>query len=355
VLTYETARQPARLRISAEALRDYGIYLALVLLIVSFAARIPEFRTWDNALLILLQVSVIGIIAIGMTFTIITAGIDLSVGSLLAVAGIMSAIFAQREPTTLNIVLAFTVPIAVGILGGMLNGAIIAGAGVNPLIVTLGTLTAFRGFVVWFRVNPIYDLQPYYQILGQGTLLGIPVPVIILAIVAIVASVTLGYTKFGRYVYAVGGNREAARAAGINVGLVTFAVYVISGCCVGIAALIYTSRLMAAQATAGQGFELQAIAAAVVGGASLFGGRGKISNTITGALIMGVLFNGFVMLNVPEPIQEMAIGVIVIAAVWLDGVLRMRRRTGAVRGGEPAQEVKQRQTHLGSERQEDVQ
>jgi len=312
---------------SAGALRDYGIYLALILLILYFSVRIPEFRTWDNALLILLQVSVIGIIAVGMTFAIITAGIDLSVGSLLAVAGIMSGLFAQQEPTTLNMILACLVPIVVGVLGGALNGAIIAGAGVNPLIVTLGTLTAFRGFVVWFRVNPIYNLQPYYRFVGQGTVFGIPVPVIILALVAIAAWITLSYTRFGRYVYAVGGNREAARAAGINVGLVTFAVYVISGLCVGIAALIFTSRLMAAQAISGQGFELQAIAAAVVGGASLFGGRGKISNTIVGALIMGILFNGFVMLDVPQPIQQMAVGVIIIGAVWLDGFLRKRRRT----------------------------
>ncbi len=322
----QVAKPPAGPRLGASALRDYGIYAALIALVAYFSINIPEFRTWDNGLLILLQVSVIGIIAVGMTFTIITAGIDLSVGSLLAVAGIMSGLFAQRDATALNVFLAFSVPIAVGVVGGALNGAIIAGAGVNPLIVTLGTLTAFRGFVVWYRVNPIYDLQPYYHVIGQGRLLGIPVPVVILALVAVAAWIILSFTRFGRYVYAVGGNREAARAAGINVGLVTFAVYVISGLCVGIAALIFTSRLMAAQAISGQGFELQAIAAAVIGGASLFGGRGKISNTIIGALIMGVLFNGFVMLDVPQPIQQMAVGVIIIVAVWLDGVLRKRRR-----------------------------
>jgi ribose/xylose/arabinose/galactoside ABC-type transport system permease subunit len=211
------------------------------------------------------------------------------------------------------------------VLGGMCNGAIIAAAGVNPLIVTLGTLTAFRGFVVWYRVNPIYDLQPYYRLVGQGTVLGIPVPVLVLAAMALAAWVLLSHTRFGRYVYAVGGNREAARAAGINVALITFAVYVISGFCVGIAALIFTSRLMAAQAISGLGFELQAIAAAVIGGASLFGGRGRISNTLVGALIMGVLFNGFVMLDVPQPIQQMSVGVIIIVAVWLDGYLRKRR------------------------------
>jgi ribose/xylose/arabinose/galactoside ABC-type transport system permease subunit len=332
MMAEQVAHPPATQRFGTSALRDYGIYAALIVLLAYFSINIPEFRTWDNALLILLQVSVIGIIAVGMTFTIITAGIDLSVGSLLAVAGIMSGLFAQGDPTTLNVLLAFVVPIAVGLVGGALNGAIIAGAGVNPLIVTLGTLTAFRGFVVWYRVNPIYDLHPYYRVIGQGAALGIPIPVIILALVAVVAWIVLSFTRFGRYVYAVGGNREAARAAGINVGLVTFTVYVISGLCVGIAALIFTSRLMAAQAISGQGFELQAIAAAVIGGASLFGGRGKISNTIIGALIMGVLFNGFVMLDVPQPIQQMAVGVIIIVAVWLDGVLRKRRRAGRMPG-----------------------
>jgi putative xylitol transport system permease protein len=318
--------------VSIPALRDYGIYFALLVLIAFFSISVPEFRTWDNAILILLQVSVIGVIAVGMTFTIITAGIDLSVGSLLALAGILSGQFAQKDPTLLNMILAFAVPIGVGLIGGALNGAIIAGAGVNPLIVTLGTLTAYRGLVVWYRVNPIYDLQPYYRIVGQGTGFGLPVPVLILALVAVAAWIVLSLTRFGRYVYAVGGNREAARAAGINVEFVIFCVYVISGLCVGVAALMFTSRLMAAQAISGQGFELQAIAAAVVGGASLFGGRGKISNTIVGALIMGVLFNGFVMLDVSQPIQQMAVGIIIIVSVWLDGVLRNRRRKRRLRG-----------------------
>ncbi|KRT76143.1 MAG: ribose ABC transporter permease, ribose transport system permease protein [Armatimonadetes bacterium CSP1-3] len=309
----------------ATALRDYGIYFALVVLVIYFSLAVPQFRTTDNALLILLQVSTIGIIAIGMTFTILTAGIDLSVGSLLAVAGMFSGVFAQKDPTTLNVFLALALPIFIGLLGGMINGLVIAGAGVNPLIVTLGTLTAFRGFIVWYRVNPIYDLQPYYRIIGQGSIGPVPIPVIILLLMTVAAYIILNYTRYGRYVYVVGGNPEAARAAGINVPLMIFSVYVISGFCVGLSALIFTSRLMAAQAISGQDFNLQAIAAAVVGGASLFGGRGKITNTIVGALIMGVLFNGLVMLNVPAPIQQMIIGVIIIAAVWLDGILRQRR------------------------------
>jgi ABC-type xylose transport system permease subunit len=210
--------------------------------IIYFSVRIPQFRTADNALLILLQVSVIGIIAIGMTFTIIKAGIDLSVGSLLGVAAIMSGLFAQQQPTTFTVTMAFLVPVVVGLFGGAINGGIIALAGVNPLIVTLGTLTAFRGFVIWYRVNPIYNLQPYYRVIGQESIFGIPIPVVFLIVMAIGGWVVLSFTRFGRYVYAVGGNREAARAAGINVELVTFAVYVISGLCVGIAALLYTSH-----------------------------------------------------------------------------------------------------------------
>jgi len=306
------------------ALRDYGIYFALAGVVIAFSAISPEFRTPNNIMLILLQVSVIGILAIGVLFTILTAGIDLSVGSLLAIAGMFSAVFAQQDSANLNLGLAFVLPLIIGIFGGAINGSVIAGAGVNPLIVTLGTLTAYRGFVVWYRVNPIYNLAPTYRLIGQSSIGPIPLPVLILVGVAIAASVVLNLTRFGRYVYAVGGNQEAARAAGINVKLIKLCVYMISGFCVGLGALVFTSRLGAAQAISGQGFELQAIAAVVVGGASLFGGRGTVSKTLVGALIIGVLFNGLVMLNVSSPVQQMVIGAIIIAAVWFDGMLRKK-------------------------------
>jgi len=304
------------------ALRDYGIYFALAGVFLVFALISPEFRTRENFLLILLQVSVIGIISIGMLFCIITAGIDLSVGSLLAIAGMFSAIFAQADTSHYSLFLALIVPVLVGLLGGSVNGSIITGAGVNPLIVTLGTFTAYRGFVVWYRVNPIYNLSPTYRLIGQSNILHIPLPVLILLATAIAASIVLNLTRFGRYVYAVGGNEEAARAAGINTKLVKLSVYMISGLCVGLGSLVFTSRLGAAQAIAGQGFEMQAIAAVVVGGASLFGGRGMVSKTMVGALIIGTLFNGLVMLNVSSPVQQMVIGVIIIGAVWFDGTIR---------------------------------
>ncbi len=289
---------------SVVMLHDYGIYFALAALVVFFSARIPEFRTWDNALLILLQVSVIGIIAVGMTFTIITAGIDLSVGSLLAVAGIMSGLFAQKDLTAVTMTLAFVVPIAVGLLGGAVNGAIIAIGGVNPLIVTLGTLTAFRGFVVWYRVNPIYDLQPYYRVIGQGT-----------------CSACRCRWSFCSWWPWWAGSRSASPASAVtsmrsgatarrpappastsrwSASRSTRSAAFASAS----PAVISTSRLRAAQAISGQGFELQAIAAAVVGGASLFGGRGTDQQDHRRRADHGRVVNGFVMLDVPQPIQQ---------------------------------------------------
>jgi len=306
------------------ALRDYGIYFALGGVILAFALISPEFRTGKNFLLILLQVSVTGILAIGVLFTILTAGIDLSVGSVLAVAGMFSAIFAQQDSPYLNLGLAFSLPLLLGVSLGALNGGVITAAGVNPLIVTLGTLTAYRGFVVWFRVNPIYNLDPAYRSLGQGSLGLIPTPVLVLLATAIVAAILLRRTRFGRFVYAIGSNEKAAQLSGVNVRRVKFLVYLLSGFCSGLGGLIFTSRLGAAQAISGQGFELQAIAAVVVGGASLFGGRGSVSKTLVGALIIGVLFNGLVMLNVSSPVQQMVIGSIIIGAVWLDGILKAK-------------------------------
>jgi len=306
----------------ATVLRQYGIYLALVLLVVVFSIASPRFATPSNFILILLQVAVTGIISIGMLFVILSAGIDLSVGAILALAGMLSGVYANKVTTPLNIFLAIMFPIAIGLLCGLLNGSLVAWARVPALIVTLGTMYAIRGFVIWYRVNPIYDLQPWYRVIGQGSIGPVPLPVLIFFLVALAAWIVLTYTSFGRYVYAVGGNEQAARAAGINVSLVKLSVYTISGLLCGLAGLVFTSRLGAAQAISGQGFELIAIASVVVGGASLFGGRGTVEKTIIGALIIQVLSNGLVMLNVPSPIQQIIIGAIIIGAVGLDNFLR---------------------------------
>jgi ribose/xylose/arabinose/galactoside ABC-type transport system permease subunit len=313
-------------RTGAVVAREYGVHLALLLLVVIFSFTAPGFATSGNLLLILQQVAVIGMIAVGMTFVILTAGIDLSVGALLAVVSLFSGLWAQKSATPLNVTLAFGLPILAGIGGGLVNGVLIAYARLNPLIVTLGTFTAFYGFAVWFRIDPIYNLQPYYRYIGTENLGPIPYPVVVYVLLAVIGTIVLTRTRFGREVYAVGGNEEAARAAGVNIKRVQLMVYVIAGLCVGIASIVFTARLGAAQSISGQNFNLQAIAAVVIGGTSLFGGRGKLPGTVVGTLIVGVLFNALILLNVSYPVQQMIIGGIIIAAVWLDTVLQRGAR-----------------------------
>jgi ribose/xylose/arabinose/galactoside ABC-type transport system permease subunit len=313
-----------------ETLREYGIYIVLVFLIVGFSIVAPGFASITNFILILLQVSVMGIISIGMLFVILSRGIDLSVGSILAVAGIFSGLIARQEFSGVNAGLAFGVPILIGLFCGLFNGSLIAWFRLPPLIVTLGTMYAFRGFIVWYHVNPIYQLQTWYRVLGQEKIGPVPIPVVILLIVTGVASLVLNRTRFGRYVYAIGGNEDAARAAGINVKLVKLGVYGISGFFCGLAGLVFTSRLGAAQSISGMGFELVAIASVVVGGASLFGGRGTVGKTLVGALIMQIVQSGLVMLDVPSPIQQATLGFIIIIAVGIDMYVQNRRSGGTL-------------------------
>jgi ribose/xylose/arabinose/galactoside ABC-type transport system permease subunit len=306
-------------------LRNYGIHLALLALIVVFSFASPYFATAANLINILNQVAVVGIIAIGMTFVILTAGIDLSVGSMLALASLVSAAMSvESNHGPLTWVLAFVSPFVVGAVAGGLNGALVATGRIAPFVVTLATLVAYRGLAVWYHVNPIYGLPGWYRTLGADRLAGVPYGVITYALVVIIASVTINRTRFGREVYAVGGNEHASRVSGINVRRIKFSVYVISGLCVGLAALIHNGRTGAGQSYVGEGMELQAIAAVVIGGVSLFGGRGSISNAVVGTLVMGVLFNGLVLLNVPSPIQNVVIGAILVGAVLFDGVVRNR-------------------------------
>jgi len=334
-----TARRPARDRGLAigsarifEPLREYGIYVVLAILIAGFSIVAPGFASLTNFILILLQVSVMGILSIGMLFVILSRGIDLSVGSILATAGIFSGLIAQQNLSVLNAALAFGLPILIGLFYGLFNGALIAWFRLPPLIVTLGTMYAFRGFIVWYHVNPIYQLQSWYRVLGQDKIGPVPIPVIILLAMAGLAAIVLNRTRFGRYVYAIGGNEDAARASGINVKLVKLGVYTISGFYCGIAGLVFTSRLGAAQSISGMGFELVAIASVVVGGASLFGGRGSVGNTLVGALIMQVVQSGLVMLDVPSPIQQTTLGFIIIIAVAVDMYVQNRRGGGTLGG-----------------------
>jgi ribose/xylose/arabinose/galactoside ABC-type transport system permease subunit len=306
--------------------RNYGMVIVLLGVIITFSLASPFFATFQNAVNILNQVAVIGIVAVGMTFVILTSGIDLSVGSMLAVCSLVSAEFSvQTDPSLFIKILAFAAPVVLGAIMGGVNGTLVATGYIAPFVVTLATLGAFRGFAVWYHANPIYGLPSWYRALGVESVFGtIPYSVLMYLTVVVLASLTLNRTKFGRRVYAVGGNEHASRASGINVARVKFAVYVISGVCVGLAVILQNGRVGGGQSYAGDGMELRAIAAVIIGGVSLFGGRGSISNAVTGTLVLGVLFNGLVLLNVPSPIQVIIIGAILVAAVMFDGIFGRR-------------------------------
>ena len=298
-------------------LTKYGIYFAFLLLTGILSIISPPFLTPSNIINILRQISVNGIIAVGMTFIIITAGIDLSVGSIVALTAVIATSFAHPGEYPL------IVPIALGILAGLvcgaINGVLIAKKKLAPFIVTLGMMTAARGAaLVYTNGRPVINLSDSYNQIGGGYFLGIPLPVIIFLIVILSGVFILHYTRFGRYVYAVGGNELAAKVSGINPDRILIAVYAITGALAGLAGIVLSSRVMSASPAIGQGYELDAIAAVVIGGTSLSGGVGTIAGTIAGALIIGVMNNGLDMLNVSSYWQAIIKGLIIVLAVLLD-------------------------------------
>jgi ribose/xylose/arabinose/galactoside ABC-type transport system permease subunit len=285
------------------------------------------------------QVSITGLLAVGMTFIILTAGIDLSVGSLLALCGLVAAAVAKggfesrfavgagAEAVGYGWPLALLAALAVGIAGGWLQGFAITRLKVPPFVVTLGGMSAFRGAALLFAAGgPISGFPPAYTWWGQGRIGPVPVPVIIFIACAILAHIVLRYTRYGRQVYAVGGNPEAARLSGLNVRRVTTSVYVIMGFFAGLGAFVLSARLNSAEAVAGTGYELTVIASVVIGGTSLFGGVGSIFGTVIGSILIGVLLNGLVLMNVSSYIQQIIIGVIIVFAVAFDTFAKSRRR-----------------------------
>jgi ribose/xylose/arabinose/galactoside ABC-type transport system permease subunit len=272
-----------------------------------------------------------------MTFVILTAGIDLSIGSLLAFAGLVAAAVAKGgmqdrftvgdETIGYGWQLAALAAIAVGLLGGLLQGVAITKLKVPAFVVTLGGMSVFRGAAVLFvSGGPGSGLQPGFAGWGQGRIFSVPVPVIIFLVAAIIAHVVLSYTRYGRRVYAVGGNPEAARLAGVNVNFVIASVYVIMGFFAGLGAFVLSARLNSAEAVAGTGYELTVIASVVIGGTSLFGGSGSIFGTVVGTVLIGVLLNGLVLMNVNSYIQQIIIGVIIVLAVAFDTFAKSRRK-----------------------------
>jgi ribose/xylose/arabinose/galactoside ABC-type transport system permease subunit len=295
----------------------YWIYIAFAVLFVILSVASPSFLTVDNMLNVLRQVSINGIIAVGMTFVIITGGIDLSVGSILALSGVIACSLAH--PDTYPVFVAVGAGLLVGLLCGVINGTIIAYGKVAPFIVTLGMLTIARGATLVFTGGrPVINLSDAYNNIGGGYIQGIPVPIYVLIFVILIGMFLLNFTRFGRHVYAVGGNELAARVSGLNPARVKIAVYAISGLLSGLAGIILSSRVMAGSPVAGEGYELDAIAAVVIGGSSLAGGVGKIGGTVIGALIIGFMNNGLDLLNVSSYYQQIVKGLIIIAAVLLD-------------------------------------
>lgn len=303
-----------------EILRRYGILFAFIALMTALAFLSDSFLTASNILNIARQVSINAIVAAGMTFVILTFGIDLSVGSLLAFSGaIMAGLLSAGHPLLLGI----GAGLLVGALLGLVNGLIITKGGVQPFIATLGMLTIARGMtLVYTDGRPITGLPDAFVWLGAGEIARIPVPVVIMAAVFAASYVILTQTVLGRYVYAIGGNEEAARLSGVNVTFYKTAAYVISGVLSALSAVILTARLNSAQPTAGSGYELDAIAAVVLGGTTLAGGEGGILGTLLGAFIIGVLNNGLNLLNVSAFYQQVVKGVVILLAVLLDRRLR---------------------------------
>lgn len=307
-------------------LAQYGIYLALLLLILFFTASSDVFLTSANLLNVLRQVSIIGICAVGLTFVLLTGGIDLSVGSVIGVSGMTCAtLVAAGFPPPLAVAAA----LAFGLLAGLLTGFIINEAGIPPLITTLGLMTAFRG--VSYLIGgglPVYGVPESLKALGQGYVLGVPVPVILMAVTLLLGHIVLTHTRFGREVYGVGGNEEAARLSGVNVKRLKYKVYALSGTLAAFAGIVLMARVNSGQPKGGEGYELDIITAVVLGGVSIFGGVGRLTGVLAGVLIMGVLANGMILLNIDEYVQWVVKGTVLLAAVALDQFIYRQGKSG---------------------------
>ncbi|QCX33195.1 ribose ABC transporter permease [Caloramator sp. E03] len=290
--------------------------IGLLALCVIISIITPRFLNVNNLLNVLTQVSVNAVIAIGMSFVILTGGIDLSVGSILAITGAISASIIVKSN---SVFLAIIAAIIIGALIGSFNGIIVSKGKIQPFIVTLAAMTIFRGVTyVYTNGTPISGLGRDFTFIGNAKVLGIPFPVIITLIVFLIAYYIINETRFGRYVYALGGNEDSTRLSGINTDRIKMIVYIVSGIASAISGIIVTSRIGSASPNAGSGYELDAIAAVVLGGTSLSGGEGSITGTIIGAMIIGVLNNGLNLMNVSPFYQSIVKGLVILLAVLID-------------------------------------
>jgi ribose transport system permease protein len=298
-------------------------FATLAALFVGLAIASPHFLTGPNLSTVVRQTAVINIMALGMTLIIISGGIDLSVGSILALGGFIGT---RAIAQGYSIPAGIAIGIGTGVLGGLANGLFITRLKVNPFIVTLGTMGIYRGLTLLISNGlPVHMLPPKFSFLGSGDLLGVPAVLWILLACAAMMHVVLEHTRMGRYAFSIGSNPEAAFYSGIPVAFHVSCVYALAGGLTGLSGMIEASRLMSGQPTAGQGYELQAIAAVVIGGGSLRGGEGSVLGTLVGAFIMGLLSDGSDLLGINPYWQQVIIGAVIIVAVWLD---ELRKRRG---------------------------
>lgn len=296
-----------------------GIFLALILVCTLFSSMTSRFLTPTNISVILNQVSVNAILAFGVTFVIIAGGIDLSLGSLVAVCGVVVALLSQNNEYSLWLAIIGTLIAGIGL--GALNGIIVVLTKVPPFIVTLGTMTIGRGVaLILSKGRPISELNESLNFLGNGDLFGIPIPILFLVLSYATCHILLTKTIFGRYVKAIGGNEMASYVAGVRVNRIKLYVYMISGLFAALAGILLTARINTGQPNAGLGFELDAIAAVIIGGTSTRGGKGTITGTLLGVLFIGVINNGLDLINVSAYWQQVIMGGIIILAVVLDGL-----------------------------------
>lgn len=315
-------------RFLLDVLRRYGMLIILLAIIIAISFLSDRFLTLSNFMVITRQVTINGIVAAGMTVVILSGGIDLSVGAVMALAGALSA---GALASTNSCFLAVLVGLFMGAIFGAANGVLVAYPKLPPFIVTLATMALARGLtLVYTGGRPILVNNESYEIIGGGYVRGIPIPVLIMAMLYVIMYIILKNHRFGRLVYAIGGNEEACRLSGINVERVKIGIYTLSGLMAGLTGVVLTSRLISAQPTAGAGYELDAIAAVILGGTSLSGGQGHIGGTIIGAFIIGVLSNGLNLLNVSPFYQDVAKGIVILTAVLLD---RLLYTTGSIQKG----------------------
>ncbi len=303
--------------------RQFGTAIGLAVLCAVLWALTPHFLTVSNLLNVVQQTSINAIVAVGMTFVIVSGGIDLSVGSIVALSGVaLGALLQGGQPLPV----ALSAALAVGIGCGLLNGALVSVGGLPPFIATLGMMSVARGAALVFTEGrPVSGFDEGFRSLATGSIGFIPAPVVVMIVVYVVAHLVLTRTTFGRYVYAIGGNEEATRLSGVAVRFHKTAIYGVSGLMSAVAAIVLTARLNSAQPIAGMMYELDAIAATVIGGTSLMCGEGTLAGTLVGALIMGVLRNGLNLLGVSSFLQQIVIGGVIVGAVLVDTVLKRHR------------------------------